>query len=339
MGFGEKWIKWICTCLKSASTSVLINGSPSNEFYMERGLRINLSKCNLFGIGVPKADVKNMADLLKCKASSFPFTYLGLPIGGNMKKKASWSVVEDKFLKKLSDWKSNCLSIEGRFTLIQSVLSSIPLFYFSLFKAPNSVLKSLESTRRKFFWGFKEDEKRIHLVAWEKILNSKSKDGLGVISLRAKNDALLAKWIWRFCQDMSIGQGRKLKDLYPRLYAMERDKNALFKERWNYINGAWRGAWNWKSTIRGRSSDDLKALERHLSQMTFNTSGDDVWSWNWDKNGFFPVNLMSKLLQGAVDTNADNNDISFWSPLIPKKVNIFIWRLLKEAIPARFNLS
>ncbi|GJY65533.1 putative RNA-directed DNA polymerase [Tanacetum coccineum] len=39
MRFGEKWRKWISTCLTSASISILVNGSPSKEFKMERGLR------------------------------------------------------------------------------------------------------------------------------------------------------------------------------------------------------------------------------------------------------------------------------------------------------------
>ena len=39
MGFGSKWCSWINGCLSSATVSVLVNGSPTEEFHMERGLR------------------------------------------------------------------------------------------------------------------------------------------------------------------------------------------------------------------------------------------------------------------------------------------------------------
>ena len=39
LGFCPKWIKWVEGCLKSASISVLVNGSPSAEFIPQRGLR------------------------------------------------------------------------------------------------------------------------------------------------------------------------------------------------------------------------------------------------------------------------------------------------------------
>ena len=39
MGFPEKWSKWIQQCLETASVSVLVNGSPTEEFQMQRGLR------------------------------------------------------------------------------------------------------------------------------------------------------------------------------------------------------------------------------------------------------------------------------------------------------------
>ncbi|XP_071694306.1 uncharacterized mitochondrial protein AtMg01250-like [Rutidosis leptorrhynchoides] len=39
MGFGCKWRSWILACLKSASISILVNGSPTSEFRLERGVR------------------------------------------------------------------------------------------------------------------------------------------------------------------------------------------------------------------------------------------------------------------------------------------------------------
>ncbi|XP_071727305.1 uncharacterized mitochondrial protein AtMg01250-like [Rutidosis leptorrhynchoides] len=39
MGFGLKWRQWILACLKSASISILVNGSPTLEFNLRRGIR------------------------------------------------------------------------------------------------------------------------------------------------------------------------------------------------------------------------------------------------------------------------------------------------------------
>lgn len=39
MWFRSKWRTWMASCLSFTSISVLINGSPSKEFRMERGLR------------------------------------------------------------------------------------------------------------------------------------------------------------------------------------------------------------------------------------------------------------------------------------------------------------
>jgi len=39
MGFSEKWCRWIKECVSFASTFVLVNGSPTEEFFLRRGLR------------------------------------------------------------------------------------------------------------------------------------------------------------------------------------------------------------------------------------------------------------------------------------------------------------
>ncbi|GKG44407.1 hypothetical protein Tco_0485845, partial [Tanacetum coccineum] len=81
------------------------------------------------------------------------------------------------------------------FTLLKSVLGSLPIFHMSIFKVPLNVLKSLESIRSRFFNG--QDHKS-RKASWDNVLTSKDKGGLGVSSLYALNRGLMFKWIWRF---------------------------------------------------------------------------------------------------------------------------------------------
>ncbi|GJY29077.1 reverse transcriptase domain-containing protein [Tanacetum coccineum] len=66
------------------------------------GLKININKSNLFGVGVSSEEVVNMAVTSGCLSISLPLSYLGLPIGSNMNRVASWKVLIDRFKNKLS---------------------------------------------------------------------------------------------------------------------------------------------------------------------------------------------------------------------------------------------
>ncbi|GJS93656.1 putative RNA-directed DNA polymerase, eukaryota, reverse transcriptase zinc-binding domain protein [Tanacetum coccineum] len=160
MGFGVKWRKWITYCLSSASISILINGSPTKEFKLERGLRqgdplspflflivvealqisileacekgffkgihlannganisllqyaddalffgdwsrtnamylihilkcfelasglkVNMSKSRLIGLGILMSEVENLANFIGCSHDFVPFINLGLLVG------------------------------------------------------------------------------------------------------------------------------------------------------------------------------------------------------------------------------------------------------------------
>ena len=39
IGFGEKWCRWICTCISTVQFSIFINGAPTDFFGSTRGLR------------------------------------------------------------------------------------------------------------------------------------------------------------------------------------------------------------------------------------------------------------------------------------------------------------
>nr|GEZ85307.1 RNA-directed DNA polymerase, eukaryota, reverse transcriptase zinc-binding domain protein [Tanacetum cinerariifolium] len=66
-------------------------------FHLALGLKINIHKSNIYGIGVSDVDVSFMASNSGCASRTFPFTYLGLLIGYNMILTSSWHVLLNRF--------------------------------------------------------------------------------------------------------------------------------------------------------------------------------------------------------------------------------------------------
>ena len=167
-------------------------------FSMLSGLTINIKKSHLLGIGVPLEMVTTAAQNLGCSNMTTPFKYLGIMVGGNSLKVQAWEDMIGKLKARLSNWKLKTLSVGGRLTLLKSVLGSTPIYNVSIYKVPKSVLHTLESIRRNFFFGTQCDERKIMWVKWSKVLASKKYGGLGVSSFYALNRALLFRWVWRF---------------------------------------------------------------------------------------------------------------------------------------------
>nr|GEZ72089.1 RNA-directed DNA polymerase, eukaryota, reverse transcriptase zinc-binding domain protein [Tanacetum cinerariifolium] len=96
-GFGSKWCNWISSCLNNAMGSVLVNGSPTLEFQfhkgLKQGLKINLHKSKLMGIGVSSNVVAAATSLIGCYILTAPFKYLGVKVGSNMSRITSWDDV------------------------------------------------------------------------------------------------------------------------------------------------------------------------------------------------------------------------------------------------------
>ena len=79
-------------------------------------------------------------------------------------------------------------------TLIQSMLTSIPIYFFSFFRVPNRVVDKLVSLQRKFLWGDGYEQNKIAWIKWETVCLSKEKGGLGLKDINTFNLALLGKW-------------------------------------------------------------------------------------------------------------------------------------------------
>ncbi|KAJ9567846.1 hypothetical protein OSB04_003812 [Centaurea solstitialis] len=136
-----------------------------------------------------KTEVIEWAKVIGCSSGALPFTYLGLSVGVSMKRVNHWEKVIDKINNKLLGWKAKWISFGGRLNLVKSVLSSIPLYYFSMFHALGGP-ESGEGNFRVKAW-----------VKWDKVLGSFEEGGPNIGSLRDMNWCLVGKWWWRFLNE------------------------------------------------------------------------------------------------------------------------------------------
>jgi hypothetical protein len=85
-----------------------------------------------------------------------------------------WRMVEERFKKKLSSWKGKMLSSGGRLVLVNSVLSSLPMYMMSFFRIPKGVLEKLDYYTSRFFWQCDEHKKKYRLAKWSILHKPKS---------------------------------------------------------------------------------------------------------------------------------------------------------------------
>jgi hypothetical protein len=116
------------------------------------GLKINFHKSEVFCYGAAREMEASYTSLFGCNSGDYPFRYLGIPMHHRQLLNSEWSKVEERFQQKLSCWKAKYLSYGGRLVLLNSVLSSLPMFMMSFFEVTKGVLKNLDHFRSRFFW-------------------------------------------------------------------------------------------------------------------------------------------------------------------------------------------
>ena len=271
------------------------------------GLKINLNKSEIIPLG--RVDnVESLAVELGCRVGSLPTRYLGLPLGAPHRALRVWESIEERFRKRLSSWKRQYISKGGRLTLIRSTLSSLPIYFLSLFRMPKSVCARLEKIQKDFLWGGGNLDRKPHLVNWKTVCLEKSRGGLGVRGLSVMNQALLCKWCWRFANErdslwrmvISAKFGEEAGGWYSRdirggygtgLWKDIRKERLSFSQ--NVIpslgNGSrlafWKDPWG-EETVLSLAFPTLFNLAAHKDARVV-----DVWDFSVEAGGWSPVFL------------------------------------------------
>ncbi|KAE9589510.1 putative RNA-directed DNA polymerase [Lupinus albus] len=246
-------------------------------FELASGLKVNSNKSFLYGIRLSDSIISAAANFLFCKIGFFPFNYLGVPVGANPRRISTWQLMIEIISKRLASWKCKHISFGGRLILLNSVLSNIPTYMLSLYKAP----------------------KKVYCVSGLGLVcKPKELGGLGVKDLIHFNHALLGKWRWRRLQDKEAFWVQVIDSKYGSEWSFQRSGIA---SRWckdigkvgspDADTSGWFDGNVWKEIGNG-----LQTLFWH-----------DVWVGNQSLKMVFP-----RLFRLAVDQNSWVGDNGFW---------------------------
>ncbi|CAL1355512.1 unnamed protein product [Linum trigynum] len=236
------------------------------EFCESSGQRVNFTKSSMF---VSPNVREETAQLLSTRAS-IPLTkdlgrYLGVQTIHGKVTRSRYQALILRIKKKLAPWKARRLSLAARLTVVRSVSSSIPIYSMHTEQLPVNVCNSIDKINRDFVWGKEEDQGRLHLVAWEKLLEPKWQGGAGLQSLRQANLSLLAKTGWRLLTEKDNLLAQIMKDKYGRR------RNGL-----EMLRPSQGSSFAWRSMTK---ASDL--LKRGLAWNIHNGKGTNFWKDVW----------------------------------------------------------
>lgn len=100
-------------------------------FELASSLSVNFNKRKIVGINMNSNFPEATMDFLSCSVTHLPFTFLGIPIGANPRRRAIWELILSIFWKRINSWNGRFNSYGSIVILLNSIFNSLSLFYFS----------------------------------------------------------------------------------------------------------------------------------------------------------------------------------------------------------------
>ena len=147
---------------------------------------------------------------------------------------------------KLQGWKEKILSQAGKEVLLKAVVQAIPTFAMACFKLPIGLCKDIETMIQKFWWGQREDRRKVHWNNWDTLCRPKKEGGMGFKDLCKFNDVMLAKQVWRLVHDKD--------SLFYKVF-----KSKYFPNSTIFEAKSTNGSYVWKGILKARKVITLGA--------------------------------------------------------------------------------
>jgi hypothetical protein len=203
------------------------------------GQKLNKEKASIFFSRNTKAPIREYLSRRVGVAPTNKYeTYLGLPALVGRARVRSFEGLKGRIWEKMHGWKEKFLSQAGKEVLLKAVVQAIPTYTMSVFQLPRTLCQDINTMMSQFWWGHKNNVKKIAWMSWGRMGLSKDVRGLGYRDLECFNMALLAKQGWRLAHNPDSLVARIFKEKY---YCGSTFMEAALGRTPSY---AWRSIWN-----------------------------------------------------------------------------------------------
>ncbi|KAK4713769.1 hypothetical protein R3W88_019676 [Solanum pinnatisectum] len=80
--------------------------------------------------------------------------------------------------RRLAGWKTKFLNLTRRIVFAKVTLNDISFHVMQYIKLPTKIIDTISKVQRDFVWGTTAEKRKIHLLQWECITNTKCMGGL-----------------------------------------------------------------------------------------------------------------------------------------------------------------
>ncbi|KAF6156533.1 hypothetical protein GIB67_011334 [Kingdonia uniflora] len=272
---------------------------------------------------------------------SLPERYLVIPLVQGRVSKATVAPLIDRIRSRATGWSGKMLSFQSRVILIQSILTSLPIFNMAIYKWPMAAIKEGEIIIRNFLWSGDPAKKKLLTVKWDtsKVLKQRRSShsiqkkssiwtGLkeAIVSVKANS-----KWIigsgkdidfWRdyWGSDVAITE---ILDINPDIW-----KHCKAKLSQIIHQNTW--------AAPPEIVEFLATLGIDLKNITLNNSDKDIRVWKHCSHGNFSV-------QSAYHQISSHRPKVWWFKYINNKAILpriasFTWKVCNNVLATEDNL-
>ena len=129
-------------------------------------------------------------------------------------KNGCFQPIMERFGKRCNDWNERYMSQAAKEVNVKAVAQGLPTFVMGVFKLNQSFCDKYEKVIRDFWWGDKDEKRKVHWMSWENMTKPKRDGGIGFRDMHLFNQALLARQGWRLIQNPTSLCARVLKSKY-----------------------------------------------------------------------------------------------------------------------------